>query len=81
MLDTVEDKAGFEEMLTTLDVPASAIKEPDVRRQAVAARAAGRRRAAVRAAAHRPPREGVAAGPVPAHPVEVGGRVLEGRLR
>ena len=28
MLDTVEDKAGFEEMLTTLDVPASAIKNP-----------------------------------------------------
>lgn len=28
MLDTVEDKASFEEMLTTLDVPASAIKNP-----------------------------------------------------
>jgi methionine synthase II (cobalamin-independent) len=28
MLDTVEDKAGFEDMLTTLDVPASAIKNP-----------------------------------------------------
>jgi methionine synthase II (cobalamin-independent) len=28
MLDTVEDKAGFEEMLTTLDVPASAISNP-----------------------------------------------------
>jgi methionine synthase II (cobalamin-independent) len=28
MLDTVEDKAGFEEMLATLDVPASAIKNP-----------------------------------------------------
>jgi methionine synthase II (cobalamin-independent) len=28
MLDTVEDKAGFEEMLRTLDVPASAIKNP-----------------------------------------------------
>jgi methionine synthase II (cobalamin-independent) len=28
MLETVEDKAGFEEMLTTLDVPASAIKNP-----------------------------------------------------
>jgi 5-methyltetrahydropteroyltriglutamate--homocysteine methyltransferase len=28
MLDMVEDKAGFEEMLTTLDVPASAIKNP-----------------------------------------------------
>ncbi len=28
MLDTVEDKAGFEEMLSTLDVPASAIKNP-----------------------------------------------------
>ena len=28
MLDTLEDKAGFEEMLTTLDVPASAIKNP-----------------------------------------------------
>lgn len=28
MLDTIEDKAGFEEMLTTLDVPASAIKNP-----------------------------------------------------
>src|SRR5512145_2322863 len=28
MLDTVEDKAGFEEMLGTLDVPASAIKNP-----------------------------------------------------
>jgi 5-methyltetrahydropteroyltriglutamate--homocysteine methyltransferase len=28
MLDTVEDKAGFEEMLTTLDVPASAIRNP-----------------------------------------------------
>ena len=28
MLDTVEDKASFEEMLSTLDVPASAIKNP-----------------------------------------------------
>jgi len=28
MLDTVEDKSGFEEMLATLDVPASAIKNP-----------------------------------------------------
>ncbi len=28
MLETVEDKASFEEMLTTLDVPASAIKNP-----------------------------------------------------
>jgi 5-methyltetrahydropteroyltriglutamate--homocysteine methyltransferase len=28
MLDTVEDKASFEEMLGTLDVPASAIKNP-----------------------------------------------------
>jgi 5-methyltetrahydropteroyltriglutamate--homocysteine methyltransferase len=28
LLDTVEDKAGFEEMLTTLDVPASAIRNP-----------------------------------------------------
>lgn len=28
MLDSVEDKSGFEEMLTTLDVPASAIKNP-----------------------------------------------------
>ncbi len=28
MLDTVEDKASFEEMLATLDVPASAIKNP-----------------------------------------------------
>jgi 5-methyltetrahydropteroyltriglutamate--homocysteine methyltransferase len=28
MLDTVEDKSGFEEMLDTLDVPASAIKNP-----------------------------------------------------
>lgn len=28
MLDTVEDKAAFEEILATLDVPASAIKNP-----------------------------------------------------
>lgn len=28
MLDTVEDKSGFEEMLETLDVPASAIRNP-----------------------------------------------------
>ena len=28
MLDTVEDRAGFEEMLETLDVPASAIRNP-----------------------------------------------------
>jgi len=28
MLDTVEDKSGFEEILETLDVPASAIKNP-----------------------------------------------------
>jgi methionine synthase II (cobalamin-independent) len=28
MLDTVDDKASFEEMLSTLDVPASAIKNP-----------------------------------------------------
>ncbi len=28
MLDTVEDKSGFEEILDTLDVPASAIKNP-----------------------------------------------------
>ncbi len=28
MLDTLEDKAGFEEMLDTLDVPASAIRNP-----------------------------------------------------
>ena len=28
MLDTVDDKAAFEEMLSTLDVPASAIKNP-----------------------------------------------------
>lgn len=28
MLDTVEDKSGFDEMLSTLDVPASAIRNP-----------------------------------------------------
>ena len=28
LLDTVEDKSGFEEMLHTLDVPASAIRNP-----------------------------------------------------
>ena len=28
MLDTLEDKSGFEEMLDTLDVPASAIRNP-----------------------------------------------------
>jgi 5-methyltetrahydropteroyltriglutamate--homocysteine methyltransferase len=28
MMDTVEDKASFEEMLSTLDVPASAIRNP-----------------------------------------------------
>ena len=28
MLDSVDDKSGFEEMLTTLDVPASAIRNP-----------------------------------------------------
>ena len=28
MLDEVEDKSGFEELLTTLDVPASAIRNP-----------------------------------------------------
>lgn len=28
MLDTVEDKSGFDEMLNTLDVPASAIRNP-----------------------------------------------------
>ena len=28
MLDTVEDKSGFEELLDTLDVPASAIRNP-----------------------------------------------------
>ena len=28
MLDTVEDRSGFEEMLDTLDVPASAIRNP-----------------------------------------------------
>ncbi len=28
MLDEVEDKSGFEEMLDTLDVPASAIRNP-----------------------------------------------------
>ncbi len=28
MLDEVEDKSGFEEMLTTLDVPASSIRNP-----------------------------------------------------
>lgn len=28
MLDSVEDKSGFDEMLATLDVPASAIKNP-----------------------------------------------------
>lgn len=28
LLDTVEDKAGFEEMLSTLDVPASSIRNP-----------------------------------------------------
>lgn len=28
LLDTIEDKSGFEEMLTTLDVPASAIRNP-----------------------------------------------------
>lgn len=28
MLDTVDDKSGFEEMLETLDVPASAIRNP-----------------------------------------------------
>ncbi len=47
MLDTVEDKSGFEEMLATLDVPASAIKQPDLRGPARAARAARRGRAAL----------------------------------
>ena len=43
MLDTVEDKAAFEEMLSTLDVPASAIRNPTctgklARREALAVR-------------------------------------------
>ena len=33
MLDVVEDKAGFERLLQTLDVPAYSISSPDLRRE------------------------------------------------
>ena len=71
MLDVVEDKAGFERLLQTLDVPAYSISSPVCVGQDRAARAAGRRRSPVRAAAYRPAGQGHAAGAVPAHPSDV----------
>ena len=47
MLDVVEDKAGFERLLQTLDVPAYAIRNPTCIGRHRAARAARARRSAV----------------------------------
>ncbi len=66
MLDTVEDKSGFEEMLDTLDVPASAIKNPTCVGRTLEAGAAGGERASLRAADHRQAGEGHVARTVPA---------------
>ena len=62
MLDVVEDKAGFERLLQTLDVPAYSISSPICVGRIETARAAGRRRSALRAAPHRSAGEGHAAG-------------------
>ena len=53
MLDVVEDKAGFERLLQTLDVPAYSISSPICVGKDRAARPTGRRRSAVRQASYR----------------------------
>ena len=42
MLEVVEDKAGFERLLQTLDVPAYSISSPSVRRENRSSTATGR---------------------------------------
>ena len=81
MLDTVEDKAAFEEMLATLDVPASAIRNPTCvgsisRREPLAVDELR----FVRQLTDQPVKVTLP-GPVPAHPLDVGDGVLAGGLR
>ena len=71
MLDVVEDKAGFERLLQTLDVPAYSISSPICAGKIERRAAAGRRRSAVRAASHRSAGQGHAARAVPAHAGDV----------
>ena len=79
MLDTVEDKSGFEEMLDTLDVPASAIRNPTC-----VGRLARREPLAVddlrfvQQLTDKPVKVTLP-GPVPAHPLDVGRRLHEAR--
>ena len=65
MLDVVEDKAGFERLLQTLDVPAYSISSPICTGTIARRRAAGRSTTRVRAAPHRSPGEGHAARALP----------------
>ena len=71
MLDVVEDKAGFERMLQTLDVPAYSISNSGLRRARSRRAAAGGRRTPFRQAAHRPADQDHAARPLPADPRNV----------
>ena len=81
MLDTVEDKSGFEEMLDDPRRPGLGDPQPDLRRPPLAPRAAGGRRAALRPAADRPAGQGHPARPVPAHPLDVGRGLFRAGLR
>ena len=67
MLDVVEDRAGFERLLQTLDVPAYSISSPICVGRIARRRAAGRRRSPLHAASHRSPGEDHAAGALPPH--------------
>ena len=66
MLDIVEDKAGFERILQTLDVPAYAISNPVCVGKIARARAARGRRPALPQAAHATADQGHAARALPA---------------
>jgi 5-methyltetrahydropteroyltriglutamate--homocysteine methyltransferase len=72
LLDFVEDKAGFEALLQTLDVPAYAIKNPTITGRLAAPRVRWRCARRRSCAAHDARLQGDAAGPVPAVALDVG---------
>ena len=83
MLEVVEDKAGFEQLLQTLDVPAYSISSPVCTARIDPARAADGRRPGVRAPPHRPADQGHAARTLSPDPRDVrsgiDARVLRGQ--
>ena len=71
MLDFVEDKAEFEEMLRTMDMPASAVKNPYLHRQTHQKRTASGKRPAFPQDSYQKTNQDYSSRPLPAHPIYV----------